>query len=221
MTNWSANACVNRIHDVDARFDWKDVDSSQFASRDKSFMLDLGSKGAGDVMIRVKKDSSVRIRPGTPRNVPTILRMIRGLAKYERLTRDVKATASRLRQHGFGRQPYFQTLICWQGPNAVGFALYFFTYSTFLTRPTLYLEDLFVLPDQRGKGAGKALLAALARIAVRRGCGRMEWAVLSWNTPAIRFYKRLGAGLRKEWILTRLTDVPLRRLARSGKAKWI
>jgi len=96
----------------------------------------------------------------------------------------------------------------------VGFALYFFTYSTFLARPTLYVEDLFVLPEQRGKGAGKALLAALARIAVRRGCGRMEWVVLGENAPAIRFYRRLGASLRKEWILTRLTDVPLRRLAR-------
>jgi GNAT superfamily N-acetyltransferase len=97
----------------------------------------------------------------------------------------------------------------------VGFALYFFTYSTFLARPSLYLEDLFVLPDERGNGAGKALLRALAKIAVGRGCGRMEWAVLDWNRPAIRFYKRLGAGLRKEWILTRLTGAPLRRLARS------
>jgi GNAT superfamily N-acetyltransferase len=164
-------------------------------------------------MTKGRKTFSLRIRRGTPRDMPTVLRLIRGLAKYERLSRDVKATASSLRLDGFGPRSYFQTLICWHGRTAVGYALYFFTYSTFRAQPTLYLEDLFVLPEQRGKGAGKALLAALARIAVRRKCGRMEWAVLSVNTPAIRFYKRLGASLRKEWILTRLTDVPLRRLA--------
>ena len=120
----------------------------------------------------------------------------------------------RLRRDGFGRRPYFQTLVCRQGRIPVGFALYIFTYSTFLARPTLYLEDLFVLPSYRRRGAGKMLLGALARIAVRRGCGRMEWAVLRINTPAIRFYNRLGATLRKEWILTRLAGGPLRHLAR-------
>ncbi len=94
--------------------------------------------------------------------------------------------------------------------------MYFFTYSTFAARPTLYLEDLFVRPDDRGQGAGKALLAALARIAVRKGCARMEWTVLTINTPAIRFYNRLGASLRKEWFLTRLSGDPLHRLARGG-----
>ena len=97
---------------------------------------------------------------------------------------------------------------------AIGFALYFFTYSTFLGRPTLYLEDLFVLPAERGRGVGRALLGELARIAVRRRCGRMEWAVLDWNAPSIRFYRKLGAKLRKEWILTRLTGPALRRLGR-------
>ena len=97
----------------------------------------------------------------------------------------------------------------------MGFALYFFTYSTFMGRPTLYLEDLFVLPEERGRGAGRALLAELARIAVRRGCGRLEWAVLDWNKNSIRFYKRLGAQFRKEWILTRLTGSALRRLSAS------
>ena len=155
------------------------------------------------------------IRRGTPRDAPTILRLIRGLAEYERLTHQMEATAARIRRHGFGRRPYFETLICRRSGNPVGFALYFYTYSTFLGRPSLYLEDLFVLPDERGNGAGKALLRALARIAVDRGCGRMEWTVLDWNRPAIRFYKRLGARLRKEWILTRLTGTPLRRLARA------
>ncbi len=153
------------------------------------------------------------IRRATARDVPTILRLIRGLAEYERLAHEVEATAARVRRHGFGRRRYFESLICRRHGRPVGFALYFFTYSTFLARPTLYLEDLFVVPEERGNGAGKALLQALARIAVDRGCGRFEWAVLDWNRPAIRFYERLGARLRKEWILTRLSGSSLRRLA--------
>jgi GNAT superfamily N-acetyltransferase len=158
--------------------------------------------------------TSLVIRAGTARDVPTILALIRGLAEYERLAHQMEATPARVRAHGFGPRRYFQTLICRRGGRPIGFALYFFTYSTFLARPSLYLEDLFVLPEERGTGAGKALLRALARIAVRRGCGRMEWAVLDWNRPAIRFYRRLGAQLRRQWILTRLTGTPLRRLAR-------
>jgi GNAT superfamily N-acetyltransferase len=158
------------------------------------------------------------IRPGRPGDAATILELIRGLAEYERLAHEVEATLGRVRAHGFGRRRYFETLICRRGGRPVGFALYFFTYSTFLARPTLYLEDLFVKPEERGRGAGKAILAALARIAVRRGCGRLEWAVLDWNKPAIGFYERLGAKLRREWILTRLTGAPLSRLARSAGA---
>jgi GNAT superfamily N-acetyltransferase len=153
------------------------------------------------------------IRRGTARDVPLILALIRGLAQYERLAHQMKATPARIRRHGFGRRPYFETLICRCGRAPVGFALYFYTYSTFLGRPSLYLEDLFVVPEERRRGAGKALLRALAKIAVARGCGRMEWTVLDWNTPSIRFYRRLGAQLRKEWVLTRLTGAPLRRLA--------
>ena len=159
--------------------------------------------------------SELRVRPGKIRDIRTILSMIRALADYERLASHVRATPARIRRDGFGRRPYFKTLICQEGKNAVGFALYFFTYSTFLARPTLYVEDLFVLPQRRGQGAGKALLGALARIAIRRACGRMEWAVLDWNAQAIKFYKGLGASPRKEWILTRLTGSALRRLARS------
>ncbi len=154
------------------------------------------------------------IRRARPGDAATIVRLIRGLAEYERLAHQVEATIGRLRRHGFGRRPYFETLICRRGGRAVGFALYFFTYSTFLGRPSLYLEDLFVLPEERGNGAGRALLRALAKVAVRRGCGRMEWTVLDWNRPAIGFYRRLGAKLHKEWVLTRLTGAPLRRLAR-------
>ena len=149
--------------------------------------------------------------------MPTILALIRGLAEYERLAHQMEATAERIRRHGFGRRRYFETLICRRGRAPVGFALYYFTYSTFLGRPTLYLEDVFVLPEERGNGAGRALLGELAKIATRRGCGRMEWTVLDWNAPSIRFYQKLGAKLRKEWILTRLTGAPLRRLAR-GRA---
>jgi GNAT superfamily N-acetyltransferase len=161
------------------------------------------------------RDGDLAIRPGTARDIPVILSLIRGLAEYERLLDQVEATPALIRRHGFGARPYFETIICRRGKEPVGFALYFFTFSTFLARPSLYLEDLFVVPEERGRGAGKLLLSALAKIAVSRGCGRMEWAVLDWNQPAIAFYERLGAGLRKEWILTRLTGDALQRLARA------
>ncbi|MGA3293087.1 MAG: GNAT family N-acetyltransferase [Candidatus Acidiferrales bacterium] len=163
-----------------------------------------------------RKDWSLRIRRGRARDIPVILGLIRGLAQYERLTHEVRTSEKRLRRDGFGPRRYFETLICMRGGRPVGFGLYFFAYSTFACRPTLYVEDLFVLPEERGRGAGKALLAALARVAVRKKCGRMEWAVLHWNVPAIRFYRRVGAKLRKDWILTRLTGAPLRRLASGG-----
>jgi GNAT superfamily N-acetyltransferase len=154
------------------------------------------------------------VRRATPRDAPVIAALVRGLARYERLQRECRITVAAIRRHGFGPRAYFQTLVCLRGRRPVGFALYFFTYSTFLGRPTLYLEDLFVEPAARGQGAGLALLRALARIASRRRCGRMEWTVLDWNTPSIRFYERLGARLRRDWILTRLTGPPLRKLAR-------
>src|SRR3989475_6875269 len=144
------------------------------------------------------------VRRARPGDAAMILALIRGLAAYERLSHEVKASAAQLRQHGFGRRRYFETLICQRDRQPIGFALYFFTYSTFVGRPSLYLEDLFVLPEQRGQGAGRALLRALARVALERGCRRMEWAVLHWNRPAIRFYERLGARLRRDWVLTRL-----------------
>ncbi len=166
-------------------------------------------------MAAARRGGALSVRRGGVRDVGLICELIRGLARYERLERECVIAPASVRRHGFGRgRRYFETLICRRGRRPIGFALYFFTYSTFLGRPTLYLEDLFVLPEERGRGAGRALLRALARIAVRHGCGRMEWAVLDWNAPSIRFYRRLGAGLRKEWILTRLTGAPLRRLAR-------
>jgi GNAT superfamily N-acetyltransferase len=165
-------------------------------------------------MTKPGRTPPLRIRRGTARDLPTIVALIKGLAEYERLAHEVRTTAAALRRHGFGRRRYFETLICRRGRTPIGFALYFFTYSTFLARPSLYLEDLFVLPEERGRGAGRALLQALAKIAVARGCGRMEWAVLDWNAPSIGFYEGLGAQLRREWILTRLTGEPLQRLAR-------
>lgn len=166
------------------------------------------------VATRRARRAALTVRRGRPADAAVICELIRGLARYERLEQQCVVRPSSIRRHGFGRTRYFETLICRRGRRPIGFALYFFTYSTFLARPTLYLEDLFVVPEERGRGAGRALLRALARIAVRRRCGRMEWTVLDWNTPSIRFYRRLGAGLRKEWILTRLTGAPLRRLAR-------
>lgn len=161
-----------------------------------------------------RKADALRIRRGTRKDAATIVALIRGLAEYEKLAHECQATVALIRRHGFGPKRYFETLICERDGAAVGFALYFFTFSTFLARPTLYLEDLFVVPAERGRGAGRALLSALARIALRKGCGRMEWAVLDWNTPSIGFYERLGARLRREWIPTRLTGTPLQKLAR-------
>jgi GNAT superfamily N-acetyltransferase len=158
--------------------------------------------------------ATMRIRAGTVRDIPAIFRMIRGLAQYEHLEHEMKATVGRLRRSGSGRRRYFETLVCSQDGKVVGFALYFYAYSTFAGRPSLYIEDLFVLPEKRGNGAGKALLSALARIALKRGCGRMEWLVLRENEPAIRFYLGLGAKLHEEWIVTRLSGKSLKELAK-------
>ena len=151
------------------------------------------------------------IRPGTARDAATITALIRGLADYERLP--LQTTAGAIRRHGFGRRRHFETLIARLGGRPVGLALYTFTYSTFLARPTLWLEDLFVIPEARGRGAGLALLRALARIAVRRGCGRLEWSVLDWNRPAIEFYEKLGATVLPDWRICRMTGDELTKFA--------
>ena len=153
------------------------------------------------------------IRRGTPRDAPAICELIRGLARYERLEHECMIAPADIRRHGFGRRPFFETLICRRDGRPIGLALYFFTFSTFLGRPTLYLEDLFVRPEKRGKGYGRALLERLAQIAKERGCGRMEWAVLDWNDPAIQFYRTLGAKPLDEWRIFRLTREGIARLA--------
>lgn len=155
----------------------------------------------------------LRIRPATRRDLPAILRLIRALAKYEKLSREVVATESALRKTLFGSKPAAEVLLASVQGRVVGFALYFQNYSTFLAKPGIYLEDLFVQPEQRGHGIGKTLLAAVAKVAVQRCCGRFEWSVLDWNTPSIDFYKSFGARPMDDWTIFRLTGPALRKLA--------
>jgi GNAT superfamily N-acetyltransferase len=157
--------------------------------------------------------SQFRIEPGTPKDVPLILQMIKGLAEYEKLSDQVVATEDRLRESLFGPHPAAEVVIGYAGDQPAGFALFFHTYSTFLGQRGLYLEDLFVYPQWRGKGLGRQLLAHLARIAVERGCGRMEWSVLDWNEQAMRVYRGIGATPLDDWTICRLTGDALHRLA--------
>jgi GNAT superfamily N-acetyltransferase len=152
------------------------------------------------------------IRPATPADVPIIAKLIRALAEYERLAHAVTLQEADLREHLFGARKYAEVLLAEDAGAVVGFALFFHNYSTFRARPGIYLEDLFVMPEHRGKGHGKALLRALAKLAVERDCARIDWSVLNWNEPAIRFYKSLGADPMNEWTVYRLTDEPLRNL---------
>lgn len=163
------------------------------------------------------KDMGLNLRAAEAADVGRILTFIRALATYEREPDAVSATEDDLLRHGFGPNPYFQCLLAeWDG-EAVGFALYFYDYSTWLGRPGLYLEDIFVDPPFRGLGIGKALLRRLAAIALENGCARMKWEVLDWNTPAIDFYRALGAELQQEWLNVRLSGEALRRLADPGE----
>jgi GNAT superfamily N-acetyltransferase len=157
--------------------------------------------------------NNVRIVPASPQDVPMILKLIKGLADYERMSDDVVATEDGLRRWLFGDRPAAEVALAYLDDTVVGFALFFHNFSTFLGRPGLYLEDLFVVPESRGHGIGRMLLVHLAEIAVQRGCGRMEWTVLDWNEPAIGFYERMGARVMKEWQLCRLTGDSLARVA--------
>jgi GNAT superfamily N-acetyltransferase len=153
------------------------------------------------------------IRPATPADLGELLRLIRGLAEYEKLSHMVTGTEAMLREALFGARPVAEALMVERGGRAAGFALYFMSFSTFLCKPGLYLEDLFVEPEHRGHGLGKALLRHLAALAIERGCGRFEWHVLDWNEPSIRFYESLGAALMPEWELVRMTEPQLSALA--------
>jgi GNAT superfamily N-acetyltransferase len=156
----------------------------------------------------------ISIRAAQRADAALILRFVRELAEYERLAHEVLATEQDLERSLFGDPVYAHAVLASLGAETVGFALYFFNYSTFLGRPGLYLEDLYVSPSARGHGVGRALLAHLAGIAVERGCGRLEWAVLDWNEPAIRFYRSLDALPNEEWTTYRVTGEALTRLAR-------
>lgn len=158
------------------------------------------------------------LRPAQPADVPTLVELIRDLATYEKLLHEVEADADALHTHLFGAQALIEVIMAeWEGEIA-GFALFFHNYSTFLTKPGIYLEDLYVKPHLRGHGIGKALLAELARLAVERGCGRLEWSVLDWNAPAIGFYERLGARPMDQWTVYRLSGDNLESLASLGGA---
>ena len=160
--------------------------------------------------------TTLRLRAATAADVPTVLRLIRGLAEYERLLDECVATEAQLRETLFGDRPQAEVVIAEVDGRPAGFALFFHNYSTFLARRGLYLEDLFVFPQYRGRGVGRALLVHLARLAVARGCGRFEWWVLDWNEPAIRFYRSLGAVPMDDWTVYRVTGDALRRLAEGG-----
>jgi len=153
------------------------------------------------------------IRPASAADVPIILELIQALATYERAPDEVTATEQGLAEVLFGKKPAAEVLLAFEKDRAVGFAVFFHNFSTWLGRPGLYLEDLFVRPEVRGKGYGRAFLVHLARIARDRGCGRMEWAVLDWNEPAINFYRKLGAKPMHEWTVFRLTPSHIATLA--------
>jgi GNAT superfamily N-acetyltransferase len=161
----------------------------------------------------MKDVADFQIRPARVEDVPVILQLIRDLATYERAPDEVTATEEQLVDVLFGERSAAEVLLAFEGKSPVGFAVYFYNFSTWLGRPGLYLEDLFVNPEKRGKGYGRALLVELAKIARDRGCGRMEWAVLNWNEPAIKFYRTLGAKPMDEWTVFRLTPEEIRKLA--------
>lgn len=155
----------------------------------------------------------VILRPATRTDVPVLFDLIKALAEYEKLSHAVTGNADSLEKHLFGERPYAEAILAECGGQVVGWVLFFYNYSTFLTQPGIYIEDLFVLPEYRGRGIGKSLVAHVALLAVKRGCGRLEWSVLDWNQPAIAFYQGLGADVLPDWRICRVTGDSLTRLA--------
>ena len=153
------------------------------------------------------------VRPAIAADIPTIFALIQALAEYEKLSHEVVGSPEALETHLFGDRPYAEAIVAEVAGQGVGFALFFHNYSTFLTQPGIYLEDLFVLPEYRGQGVGKALLTYLAQLTVTRNCGRLEWSVLDWNAPAIAFYERMGADVLPDWRTCRVTGNSLKNLA--------
>ena len=156
------------------------------------------------------------IRPARIEDCELLAALIRELAAYEKLEHDAKATGDDLRRHLFGERPFAEALVADEDGQAVGFAIFFHSFSTFSGKPGLYLEDLFVKPESRGRGIGKSLMVRLAKIAIDRDCGRFEWAVLDWNAPSIAFYKTLGAVPKDEWTVYRVDGEALKHLAQRG-----
>jgi GNAT superfamily N-acetyltransferase len=165
------------------------------------------------VMMPSDNDKPFVIRNAQRADVPVILEFIKKLAEYERLSHEVVATRSDLERYLFGDEKVAEVVIGYEGELPVGFALFFHNFSTFLGKPGIHLEDLFVLEEHREKGYGTQLLARLAALAIERDCGRLEWAVLDWNEPSIAFYKSLGASIMDEWLVNRMTGESLVKLA--------
>lgn len=161
---------------------------------------------------------SCSIDVATPEDVPAIIGLIQDLAAYERLSHEVVASEAALAEHLFGDRPYIEVLMAKVEGQAAGFALFFHNYSTFLTKPGIYLEDLYVRPEYRSLGIGKALLVRLAQLTLERGGGRLEWSVLDWNEPSIQFYLRQGARPMDEWTVYRMTGEALESLARDSRS---
>ena len=160
----------------------------------------------------------ISYRKALEKDIPVILRFIKELAKYEKLEHEVVASKEALRKSLFGERPYAEVILAEADRKAAGFVLFFHNYSTFLARPGIYIEDLYVKPEYRGKGLGKGLLCFIASLALERDCGRVEWWVLNWN-PARKFYDSLGAKAMNEWVVYRLTGDKINELARSKQAK--
>ncbi len=152
---------------------------------------------------------TLQIHPATPADIPALVALIKALADYEKLAHEVTGNPEDLERALFGDRPYAEAVLAWVDSTPVGMALFFHNFSTFLMQPGIYLEDIFVQPDYRGQGIGQALLVHVGQLALERGCGRFEWSVLDWNTPAIEFYQRMGAEIKPEWQTCRVTGAAL------------
>ncbi|GAB1542027.1 GNAT family N-acetyltransferase [Scytonema sp. NUACC21] len=162
-------------------------------------------------------NSKLILRFSEPTDCDVLFELVQALAEYEKLSHAVTGNALALQEHLFGSPKYAEAILAEYEGQAVGFALFFHNYSTFLTKPGIYLDDLFVLPEYRRQGIGKSLLTKVAQIAVERGCGRLEWSVLDWNEPAIVFYRRMGASILEDWRICRVTGVGLIQLSENSK----
>jgi GNAT superfamily N-acetyltransferase len=161
-------------------------------------------------MAASESPTNLDIRPATPGDIPTLVTLIKALADFEQLSHEVTGSAEDLHRSLFGERPYAEAALAWVDGTPVGMALFFHNFSTFLMKPGIYLEDLFVLPEFRRQGIGRALLVHVGKLALQRGCGRYEWNVLDWNTPAIKFYQAMGAELKHEWRVCRVTGAALK-----------